>query len=61
MRQQVQAYQADLLKELDEGEGFSAENISELRKTADLSLHATKETAHAIGRSMAALVAADPG
>ncbi len=55
----LQAYQADLLKDLDEGEGFSAEDIRELRKTADLSLHATKETARAIGRSMAALVAAE--
>ncbi len=51
----LQAYQADLLKELDEGEGFSADDISELRRTADLSLRATKETARAIGRSMAAL------
>ncbi len=38
----LQAYQADLLKELDEGEGFSAEDIWELCKTTDLSLHATK-------------------
>ncbi len=30
----LQAYQADLLKELDEGEGFNAEDISELRKDA---------------------------
>ncbi len=55
----LQAYQTDLLKELDEGEGFSAEDIGELRKAADLSLRATKETARAIGRSMAALVAAE--
>ncbi len=55
----LQAYQADLLKELDEGEGFSADDIRELRRTADLSLRATKETARAIGRSMAALVAAE--
>ncbi len=55
----LQAYQADLLKELDEGEGFSADDICELRRTADLSLRATKETARAIGRSMAALVAAE--
>ncbi len=34
----LQAYQADLLKELDEGEGVNAEDIKELRKTADLSL-----------------------
>ncbi len=55
----LQAYQADLLKELDEGEGINAEKISELRKTADLSLRATKETARAIGRTMAALVVAE--
>ncbi len=55
----LQAYQADLLKELDEGEGVNAEDIKELCKTADLSLRATKETAHAIGRSIAALVAAE--
>ncbi len=55
----LQAYQADLLKELDEGEGVNAEDIKELRKTADLSLRATKETAQAIGWSMAALVTAE--
>ncbi|KAI2664189.1 Obscurin [Labeo rohita] len=53
------AYQADLLKELDEGEEIKDSDISELRRTADLSLRATKETARAIGRSMAALVAAE--
>ncbi|KAI2647016.1 Transposon Ty3-G Gag-Pol polyprotein [Labeo rohita] len=51
----LQAYQADLLKELDEGEEIKDSDISELRRTADLSLRATKETARAIGRSMAAL------
>ncbi|KAL0163035.1 hypothetical protein M9458_042431, partial [Cirrhinus mrigala] len=55
----LQAYQADLLKELDEGEEIKDSDISELRRTADLSLRATKETACAIGRSMAALVAAE--
>ncbi len=55
----LQAYQADLLKELDEGEGFGVDDICELCRTADLSLRATKETARAIGRSMAALVAAE--
>ncbi|KAI2653808.1 Transposon Ty3-G Gag-Pol polyprotein [Labeo rohita] len=55
----LQAYQADLLKELDEGEETKDSNIYELRRTADLSLRATKETAHAIGRSMAALVAVE--
>ncbi|KAL0185775.1 hypothetical protein M9458_017445, partial [Cirrhinus mrigala] len=55
----LQAYQADLLKELDEGEKIRDSDISELRRTADLSLRATKETARAIGRSMAALVAVE--
>ncbi len=55
----LQAYQADLLKELDEREQVSSDDIAELRRTADLSLRATKETARAIGRSMAAMVAAE--
>ncbi|KAL0190937.1 hypothetical protein M9458_013635, partial [Cirrhinus mrigala] len=55
----LQAYQAYLLKELDESDEISRDDISELRRAADLSLCATKETAHAIGRSMAALVAAE--
>ncbi|XP_073702781.1 B-cell receptor CD22-like [Garra rufa] len=37
-----QAYQADLLKDLDDGWEV---NVSELRRTADLALRATKETA----------------
>ncbi len=55
----LQAYQADLLKELDEREQVSSDDIAELRRTADLSLRATKETARAIGCSMAAMVAAE--
>ncbi len=55
----LQAYQADLLKELDEREQVSSDDIAELRRTADLSLRTTKETARAIGRSMAAMVAAE--
>ncbi len=50
----LQAYQTDLLKELDEGEQVSSNYILELRRTTDLALRVTKETAHAIGRSMAA-------
>ncbi|KAI2645869.1 Uridylate kinase [Labeo rohita] len=38
----LQAYQADLLKDIDEGEKV---DLSELRRTADLALRATKETA----------------
>ncbi len=55
----LQAYQADLLKELDEGEQISSSDVGELRRTTDLALRATKETAHAIGQSMAALVAVE--
>ncbi len=55
----LQAYQADLLKELDEREQVSSDYITELRRTADLSLRATKESARAIGRFMAAMVAAE--
>ncbi|KAL0204540.1 hypothetical protein M9458_002558, partial [Cirrhinus mrigala] len=55
----LQAYQADLLKDLDEGDEIKKDDITELRRAADLSLRATKETARAIGRSMAAMVAAE--
>ncbi len=55
----LQAYQADLLKELDEGEQVSSNDIVELRRTADLALRVTKETARGIGRSITALVAAE--
>lgn len=55
----LQAYQADLLKDLDEGEGPTPEDVAELRKAADLSLRATREAASAIGRSMAAMVATE--
>ncbi len=53
----LQAYQADPLKEIDEREDIKNDNIAELRRATDLSLRDTKETARAIGRSMAALVA----
>ncbi|KAI2645233.1 Transposon Ty3-G Gag-Pol polyprotein [Labeo rohita] len=36
------AYQADLLKELDEGEEIKDNDIAEIRRTADLALRATK-------------------
>ncbi len=45
----LQAYQADLLKELDEGEQVSSNNILELRRTADLALRATKEMPEPLG------------
>ncbi|MCI4395880.1 hypothetical protein PGIGA_G00197280 [Pangasianodon gigas] len=55
----LQAYQADLLKELDEDVEMTSEHVTELRRAADLSLRATKETARVIGRCMAALVAVE--
>ncbi|KAI2665286.1 D-alanine--D-alanine ligase A [Labeo rohita] len=50
----LQAYQANLLK--DKGQGLSSDEVVELRCTTDLALHATKQTATAMGRSMAAMV-----
>ena len=55
----MQAYQAELLGDLDEGGGIGPDTVSELRRATDLSLRATKETAKSIGRSMAALVATE--
>ncbi len=55
----LQAYQAELLIELDKGEGFNPSSVCELRRAKDLSLRAAKETAKSIGRSMAALVATE--
>jgi len=55
----LQAYQADLLKDVSEGEEISSDVIRELRQAADLSLRVTKETAKSVGRSMAALVATE--
>ncbi|ROL55539.1 Ovoinhibitor [Anabarilius grahami] len=48
----LQAYQADLLKDLDQGQGLSPDAVEELRRTTDLALRATKQTAASIGRSM---------
>ncbi len=52
----LQAYQADLLKDLDSGQGLSSDEVAELRRTTDLALRATKQAAFAMGRSMAAMV-----
>ncbi|KAL0176981.1 hypothetical protein M9458_029311, partial [Cirrhinus mrigala] len=49
----LQAYQADLLKDLDKGQGLSSEEVAELDCTTDL---ATKQAATAMGRAMAAMV-----
>ncbi|KAI2653826.1 Gag-Pol polyprotein [Labeo rohita] len=55
----LQAYQADLLKDLSMGGSISEEAFLELRRATDLSFRATKQTARSIGRSMAAMVAAE--
>ncbi|XP_058609037.1 serine/threonine-protein phosphatase 4 regulatory subunit 3-like [Onychostoma macrolepis] len=52
----LQAYQADLLKDLDKGQGLSPDEVAELRRTTDLALRATKQAATDMGRSMAAMV-----
>ncbi len=41
----LQAYQADVLKEMDEGTGLTPEAVKELRRATDLALRATKHTA----------------
>ncbi len=52
----LQAYQAELLKELDEGEGITPEAVKELQWATDLALRAVKHTARAVGRSMVGMV-----
>ncbi len=52
----LQAYQADLLKDLYNGQGLSPDEVAELRHTTDLALRATKQAATAMGKSMAAMV-----
>ncbi len=52
----LQAYQVDLLKDLDKSQGLSPDEVAELRRTIDLALHATKQAATVMGRSMAAMV-----
>ncbi|KAK2911433.1 hypothetical protein Q8A67_003566 [Cirrhinus molitorella] len=52
----LQAYQADLLKDLDKGQGLSPDEVAELRRTTDLALRATRQAATSMGRSMGAMV-----
>ncbi len=47
------------MKEMDEGTGLTPEAVKELRRATDLALRGTKHTARAVGRSMAASVAAE--
>ncbi len=56
----LQAYQAEVLKEMDEGDGMTPEAVKELRRATDLGLRATKHTGWvAIRCSMAGLVVAE--
>ncbi|XP_073708624.1 uncharacterized protein [Garra rufa] len=55
----LQAYQADLLKDLDNGQGLSPDQVAELRRTTDLALRATKQAATHMGRAMGAMVATE--
>lgn len=48
----LQAYQADVLGDLNEDGGIGPDAIAELRRATDLSLQATKETARSIGHAM---------
>ncbi len=52
----LQAYQADMLKDLDNGQDLSPDEVAELRRITELALRATKQAATAMGRSMAAMV-----
>ncbi|KAI2664143.1 Iporin [Labeo rohita] len=55
----LQAYQADLLKDISAGGTIDEEVLSELCRTTDLSLRATKQTGCAIGCFMAAMVSTE--
>ncbi len=55
----LQVYQANVLKEMDEGTGLTPEAVKELHRATDLALRATKHTARAVGRSMAGSEAAE--
>ncbi len=55
----LQAYQADVLKEMDERTGLTPEAVKELCRATVLALRATKHTARAVGRSMAGSVATE--
>ncbi|KAL0200312.1 hypothetical protein M9458_003499, partial [Cirrhinus mrigala] len=45
----LQTYQADLLKDLDKGQGLSPDEVAELCCTTDLALRATKQAATTMG------------
>lgn len=55
----LQAYQADVLEDLNEDRGNGPDTVAEVGRATDLSLRAIKETARTIGRAIAALVATE--
>ncbi|KAK2916827.1 hypothetical protein Q8A67_001201 [Cirrhinus molitorella] len=48
----LQAYQTDLLKDLDKGQGLSPDEVAELCRTTDLALHTTKQATSAMVHSL---------
>ncbi|ROL46272.1 hypothetical protein DPX16_23861 [Anabarilius grahami] len=48
----LQAYQVDVLKEMDEGDGLTPEEVKELRRATDLALRATKHTSGLFGEAV---------
>lgn len=55
----LQAFQVDMLKNLDYGEGLAPKIAEEHCRASDLALRPTKQMAHAVGHSMAAMVVKD--
>lgn len=55
----LQAFQADLLKDLDQGKRQSPEEDLELCRATDLALQSSKQLARTIGHSMAAMFATE--
>ncbi len=52
----ISVLQADLLKDADAVGAVATAEIEELHRSSDLALCATEQTAHAIGRSLVALI-----
>lgn len=52
----LQAYQADILKDMDKGDGLTLEAVKELQRVTDLALRATKHTACTVRPSTAGWV-----
>lgn len=55
----LQAYQADILKEIVEGGGLTRKAVKELCRATNLALPATKNTARVVGHSMTGFVAVE--